>query len=94
VNNASPYLGILMDDLQRLVAIEDIRRLKTRYWNGFDFKDAALLRSAFADEVLIDYRVKVSDPKISPLVFCVTALPHGPYCERNAASTESPAARM
>lgn len=27
-----------MDDLQRLVSIEDIRRLKTRYWNGFDFK--------------------------------------------------------
>jgi hypothetical protein len=58
-----------MDDLQRLIAIEDIRRLKTRYWNGFDFKDPALLRSAFAEVVLIDYRVKPSDPKISPAYF-------------------------
>jgi len=58
-----------MDDLQRLIAIEDIRRLKTRYWNGFDFKDPVLLRSAFADEVLIDYRVKIDDPKTSPAYF-------------------------
>jgi len=46
-----------MDDLQRLVAIEDIRRTKTRYWNGMDMRDPALLRSAFADgPVVLDYR--------------------------------------
>ena len=46
-----------MDDLQRLLAIEDIRRTKTRYWNGMDFKDAALLRSSFAHgPVELDYR--------------------------------------
>jgi SnoaL-like domain len=58
-----------MDDLPRLVAIEEIRRTKTRYWNGFDFKDPVLLRSAFADAVLLDYRVKPDDPKISPAYF-------------------------
>ena len=46
-----------MDDLQRLVAIEDIRRTKTRYWNGMDMRDPVLLRSAFAEgAVVLDYR--------------------------------------
>jgi len=53
-----------LDDLQRLVAIEDIRRTKTRYWNGMDFNDPALLRSAFADgAVALDYRGTPDGPK-------------------------------
>jgi hypothetical protein len=52
-----------VDDLQRLVAIEDIRRAKTRYWNGLDLKDPALLRSAFDDRVKLDYRLSPADPK-------------------------------
>ncbi|MFC3172839.1 nuclear transport factor 2 family protein [Novosphingobium bradum] len=52
-----------MDDLQRLVAIEHIRRAKTRYWNGMDFRDPALLRSAFADgPVVLDYRGRPDGP--------------------------------
>ncbi len=45
-----------MDDLQRLVAIEEIRQLKARYWEGVDRKDAAILRSVFADDAMIDLR--------------------------------------
>jgi len=58
-----------MDDLQRLVAIEDIRRTKTRYWNGFDMKDPALLRSALADAVEMDYRTSTDDPKTPQTYF-------------------------
>lgn len=45
-----------MDDLQRLVAIEDIRQLKARYWQGVDLKDEAVLRSVFTDDAVIDLR--------------------------------------
>ena len=58
-----------MDDLQRLVAIEEIRRVKTRYWNGFDFKDPVLLRSAFDDAVECDYRLSPAEPRESPGYF-------------------------
>ena len=53
-----------MDDLQRLVAIEDIRQLKARYWRGVDRKDAVLLRSVFTDDATIDLRadMRFDDP--------------------------------
>ena len=51
-----------MDDLQRLIAIEDIKRLKARYWRGVDLKDAELLRSVFADDAEIDFRNDERDP--------------------------------
>ena len=45
-----------MNPLDRLLAIEDIRRLKARYFLGVDGKDAALLRSVFADGAETDFR--------------------------------------
>jgi hypothetical protein len=54
----------MMDDLQRLAAIEDIRRTKTRYWNGMDFRQPDVLRSAFADgPVVLDYRGTPDGPQ-------------------------------
>ena len=43
-----------MDDLQRLVAVEEIKQVKARYWRGVDEKDRALLRSVFTDDAEID----------------------------------------
>ena len=47
-----------MDDLARLVAIEEIRQLKARYWQGVDLKDEVLLRSVFADDAAISLRAE------------------------------------
>jgi hypothetical protein len=45
-----------MTDLEMLVAIEQIKTLKARYWRGVDTKDAAVWRGVFADDALIDFR--------------------------------------
>jgi hypothetical protein len=45
-----------MDDLQRLIAAEEIKHLKARYWRGVDSKDFAILRGVFADDAQIDFR--------------------------------------
>lgn len=50
-----------MDDLSRLIAIEDIRQLKARYWQAVDTKDGQLLRSVFADDAEIDFREDMPD---------------------------------
>jgi hypothetical protein len=55
-----------MDDLQRLVAIEDIRQLKARYWQGVDMKDEAILRSVFTDDAVIDFRSESYPPDNIP----------------------------
>jgi len=44
-----------MDDLERLIAIEEIKRVKARYWRGVDKKDPAILRTVFADDAIIDF---------------------------------------
>ena len=51
-----------MDDLERLVAIEDIKQLKARYFRAVDQKDRALLRSVFTDDAVVDYRGAATDP--------------------------------
>lgn len=43
-----------MDDLQRLLAIEEIKQLKARYFRCTDNKDWAGFRGVFADDVLFD----------------------------------------
>lgn len=69
-----------MDDLQRLIAIEDIRQLKARYWEGVDMKDPAILRSVFTDDAVIDLRAdarfgdKPSDKTPSPDAFVTRCL--------------------
>jgi len=51
-----------MDELDRLTAIEAIRKVKARYFRGLDEQDEALLREVFADDVELDYRGSTTDP--------------------------------
>ena len=51
-----------MDDLSRLVAIEDIKTLKARYFRGVDTKDWALLDDVMAEDIVVDYRGTATDP--------------------------------
>ena len=51
-----------MDDIARLLAIEDIKTVKARYFRGVDEKDEALLRQVFTDDVELDYRGATTDP--------------------------------
>ena len=46
----------------RLEAIEDIKKLKARYFRGVDFTDYAILRDVFHDDVTVDYRGSTTDP--------------------------------
>src|SRR3954452_24316464 len=43
-----------MDDSERLVAIEDIRQLKARYFRCMDTKDWAGLTDVFAPDAVLD----------------------------------------
>ena len=43
-----------MNDIDRLIAIEEIKQLKARYFRGVDTKDWELYRSVFADDVDFD----------------------------------------
>lgn len=51
-----------MNEIERLVATEEIRNLKARYFRAIDQKDAALLRDVFTDDVVLDYRGATNDP--------------------------------
>lgn len=51
-----------MDALQRLLAIEEIKTVKARYFRALDQKDEALMREVFADDVELDYRGATTDP--------------------------------
>jgi hypothetical protein len=57
----------VIDPLGKLLAIEEIKQLKARYWRGVDSKDAALWRSVFTDDAIIDFRTEGGDPN-RPLV--------------------------
>ena len=57
-----------MDDLGTLIAIEDIKKLKARYFRAIDQKDWRLLKSTFADDVVLDYRAAATDPSGANLV--------------------------
>lgn len=43
-----------MNDIERLVAIEEIKQLKARYFRGMDTKDWDLFRSVFVEDVETD----------------------------------------
>jgi hypothetical protein len=45
-----------VDMLMKLVAIEDIKRLKARYFRGIDSRDWALMKDTFADDIVLDFR--------------------------------------
>jgi hypothetical protein len=51
-----------MDQLFRLIAIEDIKALKARYFRANDTKDRALLRSCFTSDISLDARGATTDP--------------------------------
>ncbi|MGE0773669.1 MAG: nuclear transport factor 2 family protein [Sphingomonadaceae bacterium] len=51
-----------MDDLSRLVAIEEIKTLKARYFRGVDTKDWVLLDDVMAEDIVVDYRGTATDP--------------------------------
>lgn len=52
-----------VDDVQRLVAIEAVRRAKATYFRGVDTGDAELVRGILAEDCELDYRGCVTDPR-------------------------------
>lgn len=51
-----------MNDIDRLLAIEEIRQVKSRYFRGVDSADGALVRSILADDCVLDYMGCCTDP--------------------------------
>ena len=51
-----------MTETERLVAIEAIRELKTKYWRGVDSGDSALVRSILAEDSVLDCTGCCTDP--------------------------------
>jgi hypothetical protein len=51
-----------MDDIARLVAIEEIKQVKAKYFRGVDTGDSALVRSILAEDCVLDYRGCCVDP--------------------------------
>lgn len=51
-----------MDDVARLLALEEIRTLKGRYFRALDTKDAASLKSVFVADATADFRGAATDP--------------------------------
>ena len=50
-----------MDDLQRLLAIEQIKQLKARYFRFMDSKDWTALETVFAPDAVMDMRAEMHD---------------------------------
>jgi hypothetical protein len=49
-----------MDSIDRLLAIEDIKQLKARYFRLMDTKDWEALRTVFCDDAVFDARASLS----------------------------------
>jgi hypothetical protein len=49
-----------MEDVARLIAIEEIKQLKARYFRLMDCKDWPALRAVFCDEAVFDARAALS----------------------------------
>lgn len=62
-----------MDIAERLLAIEEIKQLKARYFRLMDQKDWAELADVFAEDAVCDYRGALRDPSDGP------APPDDPY---------------
>lgn len=52
----------MLTDTERLVAIEEIKNLKARYFRAIDTKDWELLGSVFAADAVFDFREAGIDP--------------------------------
>lgn len=66
-----------MDDLTRLVAIEDIKQLKARYFRAIDTHDWELLATIFADDAVFDFTEANYDPNFPDPGRAVTPPVHG-----------------
>jgi hypothetical protein len=51
-----------VNDVEKLIAIEEIKKLRARYFRGADFKDWTLMESVFAPDVVFDIRGATTDP--------------------------------
>lgn len=51
-----------MNDTEKLLAIEEIKKLKARYFRAVDTKDIELFRSVFVEDVICDFRGSATDP--------------------------------
>lgn len=51
-----------MDQVEKLLAIEEIKQCKARYWRAIDSKDFDLLRTVFADDIVFDLSDSTRDP--------------------------------
>ena len=51
-----------MNDVERLVAIEEIKMVKARYFRGVDTNDADLVRGILAEDCVLDYMGCCTDP--------------------------------
>ena len=51
-----------MDDIQRLISIEEIKQLKARYFRSIDTKDFDNLRTVFAPNATFDSSEALRDP--------------------------------
>lgn len=51
-----------MEPIERLIAVEEIKKLKARYFRAVDTKDRTLLRGVFTDDAIADYRGAATDP--------------------------------
>ena len=52
-----------MDNVDKLLAFEEIRALRARYFRGADTKDWELMESVFAPDVVFDIRGVTTDPR-------------------------------
>jgi SnoaL-like domain len=52
-----------MDDIERLMATDEITQLKARYFRGVDSSDGDLVRAILAEGCVLDYRGCCTDPK-------------------------------
>jgi len=51
-----------MTESERLLAIEEIRQLKAKYWRGIDCVDGDLVRSILSEDCVLDYTGCWTDP--------------------------------
>jgi hypothetical protein len=51
-----------VDEVERLVAIEEIRQVKAKYFRGVDSGDGDLVRSILAEDCVLDYVGGCTDP--------------------------------
>ena len=51
-----------MNELERLIATEEIKQVKARYFRGVDTNDADLVRGILADDCVLDYTGCCVDP--------------------------------